>query len=288
MKFTHQVKIGGVEITIEDTAESNAELWQKIAFWHSLPQVAPKGATDLRFEYRTPKDKSGNPVEYYSIVCPSERQEFKLGQKRKNAGQLFPKQWHTWVPGHQTDDDEEEPVQPKPLTASTPNSNPAKKPDSGNILPLTSRPLTDAELQKRAEQFVGEGRVSYGNSQYTVQVNDRIAYTITKGADDKPVCKCDRHQTGIQTNPNFTCEHVRAVKLFVKTDKPDSRSELKLLIADLQSAGMADEAIDAAIARVCEGQFAVEELSPAEVSKAIRSLQGKLNDLHLKARTEAA
>lgn len=288
MKFTHQVKIGSVEITIEDTAESNAELWQKVAFWHSLPQVAPNGAADLRFEYRTPKDKSGNPVEYYSIVCPSERKEFKLGQKRKNAGQLFPKQWHPWVPGHQTDDDDEEPVQPKPQTASTQNSNSTKQSDSGNILPLTSRPLADTELQTRAEQFVKEGRVSYGNGQYTVQANDRIAYAVTKSISDKPVCECERYQTGIKTNLTFTCEHVRAVKLFVKTDKPDNRSELKLLIADLQTAGMADEAIDAAIARVCEGQFAVEELSPAEVSKAIRSLQGKLNDLNLKARTEAA
>lgn len=159
----------------------------------------------------------------------------------------------------------------------------AARPLSENVTPFVARPLTEAEMQGRAERFVTEKRVSYASKTYTVQVNDNIAHKVTEG----PVCTCERFKTEAKTNPKFRCEHIRAVALFASS-KPDSRNELKLLIADLQSAGMDDETIDNSIARVCDGMFAVEELSVEQVAKAIRALQGKLVDLNVRARREAA
>ncbi|MBL8186555.1 MAG: hypothetical protein JNK38_01035 [Acidobacteria bacterium] len=280
MKFSHQVKIGESVITIEDSAESIAEVWQKIAFWHSLPQRAPKGATDLRLEFRTPKDKSGSPVEYYSIVCLSERKEFKLGQRRGNAGSLFPKQWEDWKPGKDEDFDEEEAGQQPPTTN---NQLPPTKSD--NVSPFVAKPLTEDELKFRAQRLVTEGRVTFdaASKTYTVQVNDKISYQVKPG----PTCDCERFRSAPESN--FRCEHIRAVALFTSGPlKPAQRDELKLLVADLLEAGVPDTEIDAAIAKVCDGLYVVEELSPEQIAKAIRTLQGKLNVLAVTRYSEVA
>jgi len=81
------------------------------------------------------------------------------------------------------------------------------------------KPAESVDLDTRAERLVAEGRVSKIGSRYAVQVNDKVTYEVWRNEASRVVCNCDRFDKGQQSDPEFRCEHVRAVKLFI-TPRP--------------------------------------------------------------------
>lgn len=138
MRFTFTVKIGETEFEISDDAANPAEMFQKVAFWQSLPTEGPNGETDLKLSYRTPQG-----YEYYSIISEQADQEFKLGQKMGEEGQLFPKRWEPLVHGNGHDYEGEEPPPPPSRQASKATQRQTSSGKSGQTTSTTSsKPAT--------------------------------------------------------------------------------------------------------------------------------------------------
>lgn len=267
MKFSVNATIGEKTYLIEDGAESVAEFWQKAAFWDSLPSCAPGGSTDLRIECRNPLDKkSGKRVRYYSIVSPSERKEFKMGVHMDTAGSLFAKGWTDWAGGGRDHDEEESNDQPRDEAPQQAASSPQND--------------ISAHLERQAERIVRDGGVTWENSGYTVR-DGKNTYRITK-RDGVPACNCARfEQVG-------RCEHLIALGSFKKQPvKPSQRDELKLLLTEALDT-MTQTEIDQAIARMCGGLIAIEDLSAEQVAKVFRSLSQKLEQAKLRKQVGGA
>jgi len=79
-------------VTLELEATDEKELWQKIAFYQSLPTVCPIDDTPTRFGFRNPK---GN--DYYEVCNsnPNYYITFHVGQNRE-GGTLFASGEWTW------------------------------------------------------------------------------------------------------------------------------------------------------------------------------------------------
>ncbi len=107
-RWNRVIRAGSAEIRLEGESDSLRAFWAEMAFWDSLPQAGPGGEDDLQFSYRTPK---GN--EYFSILCPSAKEEFKFGVLKANPQQLFPKDWERAKHGQYAVDDDE-PGSPPP------------------------------------------------------------------------------------------------------------------------------------------------------------------------------
>lgn len=93
-KFTKKIGNAVFEFTCE--ADSQIEFFQSVSFYNSLPETAPKGATDLVLRHRVT-----SKGDYYSLVSEKEGVEFMLGQYKQKKGkdELFPKGWQPiWVP----------------------------------------------------------------------------------------------------------------------------------------------------------------------------------------------
>lgn len=268
MKVTLKKICGDMELVIEAEGRDEKEVWPQLEFWTALPTAHPSGATDFQIKARPATTSAGKSVTYYEIVCPSTGQRFCLGQSTE--GGLFPKGWEN-LPGQANS--------VASPAASTPNTK------SNNVATFTAKPLTDKEMRFRAERIAAENRVTFDatSKTYTVQVNDKISYQVKPG----PTCDCERFQVQAQADPRFKCEHIRAVALFVNSAQPSQRDELKLLIGDLLEAGISDTDIDNAIARVCDGMFAITELSAEQIAKAIRTLQGKYTNLAVQRQAAA-
>lgn len=169
-------------------------------------------------------------------------------------------------------------------TSRKPEEKKAEKPaQPGDVVSIQNRPLSNDQLQNLAQRFVTDEAVSRDGHAYLVKVNPKITYRITQ-KNGQPTCECER----FTNSPTVRCEHLRAVGLWVKQPvKPDNRNELKLLITDALDAGFTAEQIDGFIARVCDGVYAVEDLDGAQIAKALRSLNQKLEERRLKERASA-
>lgn len=152
-----------------------------------------------------------------------------------------------------------------------------------NVQEITNHPLTESQMEACARRFVEAGAVSFADGKYSVQVNPSTIQIVSKQGSNV-ICSCDRFKSA---KAGFRCEHIRAVALFVAPAKPDQRSELSLLIGDLLNAGVNAKEVDDSIARVCDGLFAVEDLSPEHTAKALRTLQGKLTGLAVQRQAAA-
>jgi hypothetical protein len=71
------------------------------------------------------------------------------------------------------------------------------------------------DLDARAERLVAENRVSKTESGYAVRPNDKFEYQIWRNDAGRVVCNCDRFDKNQDADPEFRCEHIRAVKLFL-------------------------------------------------------------------------
>lgn len=167
--------------------------------------------------------------------------------------------------------------------AGTSSATTTKKQEQpNNVLPIENRPLTDDQMARIAQAIVAANGVSRVADDYQVQVNPKTTFTVSKAADGSATCNCERYKPGVR------CQHLRAVALWTSQPaKPDSRSELKMLVTDLLDAGYEVEEIDSMVARVCDGISAIEELNAGQVAKALRSLSQKLDERKLKARASA-
>lgn len=160
----------------------------------------------------------------------------------------------------------------KPQAQSRTTPNQASQPAS-NVLPIEAKKLTSEEMQKRAEQIVKESRVTCEGSKCVVRANEKISYDVTR-QDGKLTCQCERF------GAHKDCEHIRAVRLHYSTPKPDGKTEVSMLIADVRQAGCSQETIDALLAKLCDGLFDPTQMDDAQIQKAKRALQFKLEELN--------
>jgi hypothetical protein len=200
MKFSVPIKFGNRVITIEDEAEDLREMFRKMDAYDSLPHEGPSGEEDLEFCHRVVKNAKGQPCTYFSVVCPSARQEFKFGILADGSG-LFPKGWEPLQRGAYREREEEE-----------------ESEASGPSAPAGNTPKAD-DIDKRAERLVKDGAVKKENGQCTVQ-DGNARYTVSKDQSTKTtICACRRFNETKKFNPDFTCEHIRAVrKLLAKAE----------------------------------------------------------------------
>ena len=288
IKFSYDLKIGRTVIHIEDEAASQKELFEKVSPMQAV-EIAANGKDDVYLSVRT--TRGGD--KYYALVCPSEGLEFPFGVLKDGGGALFPGKYNKaekktvqrWLPlQHGTiadpEDDpegEKEPQpQPKPSTARASQSGRSSAQGHDNVLQLTNRALSPEEKEKRALTLVASQAISVANGKYTVKVNDAVSYAVSQ-ISGKVACNCERFKVG------GDCEHILAVRKFCIELASRQREELKMLIVDLINAGLSTDAIDAAIARVCDGICAIDELTPTQIAKAVRTLQGKMEDARVKA-----
>lgn len=143
-----------------------------------------------------------------------------------------------------------------------------------NVLPIQPKRLTAEEMDIRAGRLVADGCVNcIPGSKCVVKANDKISYDVTR-QEGKLACECERF--GLQQD----CEHVRAVRLHFSPAKPDGRAELVMLIADVLSAGGAQEMVNGVVAKLCDGLYDPAQLNDEQVAKARRALQFKLEELN--------
>jgi hypothetical protein len=216
MKFSVPIKFGNRVITIEDEAEDMRDMFRKMDSYDSLPSEGPSGEDDLEFCHRVVKNGKGQPCTYYSIVCPSAGQEFKFGILADGSG-LFPKGWEHIQRGayRERHEEAEEQPEPKPSASEGPKrverrESQRSKPDPAGDL----KPSESVNLDVRAAWLVEQGRVSKTDNGYAVKPNDKVTYEIWRNQANKVVCNCDRFDKVRESDPEFRCEHIRAVKLF--------------------------------------------------------------------------
>jgi hypothetical protein len=208
MKFSVPIKFGNRVITIEDEAEDLRDMFRKMDAYDSLPSEGPSGEEDLEFCHRVVKNGKGQPCTYYSVVCPSAGQEFKFGILADGSG-LFPKGWEPLQRGRLAERHEEE-QEPEPA----PRPQPAKAQSSKGDPVAGVKANENVDLDARAQRLVAEGRVSKTDSGYAVKPNDKVVYDVWRNQAGMVVCNCDRFDKGREADPEFRCEHIRAVKLF--------------------------------------------------------------------------
>lgn len=102
MNFKLTIQVGQTTIEIQDEASTQAEFFQRVSFWTSLPTVGPNGEDDLRIVARKTKR---NHV-YYSIASPTAGQELAFGVHNDDTGRLFPKRWEPILYGSQHHDED--------------------------------------------------------------------------------------------------------------------------------------------------------------------------------------
>jgi hypothetical protein len=202
-------------ITIEDEAEDLRDMFRKMDAYDSLPDEGPSGEEDLEFSHRVVKNAKGQPCTYYSVVCPSAGQEFKFGILADGSG-LFPKGWEPLHRGVYRERHEEAEEAEEPPARDDSKRQERRAPQGSKSDPAGGlNPSENVDLDARAERLVMEGRVSRDGSVYHVKLNDKVTYEVWRNEAGKVVCQCDRFDKGRDADPDFRCEHIRAVKLFL-------------------------------------------------------------------------
>lgn len=88
MQVEYKLKLGQDEFVIKAEAKTQAEFFEKMSFFSSIPKVGPNGEDDLQLVHRTPQGYN-----YYSLVSKKAKMEYKFGQSKENIGNLFGKGW---------------------------------------------------------------------------------------------------------------------------------------------------------------------------------------------------
>lgn len=208
MKFTAQIKFGNRMITIEDEAADLRDMFHKMNIYDALPSEGPGGEEDLKFSHRVVKNGRGQDCDYYSVVCEKAGQEFKFGIL-STSKDLFPKGWEPIRRGafRERQDEEQEP-EPAPEPAPRQQAQKAQ----GDPLPAIT-PNENVDLDARAKRLADEGRVSREGSTYYVKPNDKVTYEVWRNERGRIVCNCERFDSQSGADPQFRCEHLRAVSL---------------------------------------------------------------------------
>lgn len=90
LSIEYRLVLGHNEFMIKIEAKDEKEFIDRMMFFSSLPKSAPGGALDLALSHRVTQEGH----HYYSIICESEKKEFKFGQKKETTGGgLYPKGW---------------------------------------------------------------------------------------------------------------------------------------------------------------------------------------------------
>jgi len=100
MQVQFELTVGKNKFTLIENVDSHADFFKKMSFYSTLPKVGPNGEEDLIIQHRVAQKQ----YDYYSIVCPSAKMEFKFGQVKEGKGNLFAKGWE---PLYQADSSED-------------------------------------------------------------------------------------------------------------------------------------------------------------------------------------
>lgn len=116
IRFTKQV--GAMTFEIEEEAATQADIFDVVEFWSSLPDKGPSGETDLRFAHRVAQG-----FDFYEITSDSGGKRFCFGQRKEGKGVLFPKGWEDVYHGDR-DEREEERHRPRAVPNAGPKASP--------------------------------------------------------------------------------------------------------------------------------------------------------------------
>ena len=92
MQVSFKKTIGNSDFVINLDAQNDKEVFERVNFWSSLPEKGPNGEEDLILSVRKVKTQEGKTAKYYSILCPSAKQEYTIGQNAE-GDTLFGKRW---------------------------------------------------------------------------------------------------------------------------------------------------------------------------------------------------
>ena len=117
MQVEYRLKLGLDEFVLKTEVRDEKEFFEKMAFYASLPRVAPGGSDDLKIRFRT----TTKGYKYYSLVSEKEKMEYKFGQENSADGGLFPKGWDKLFEGSENSEDTQEskPQQAAPAFGSS-------------------------------------------------------------------------------------------------------------------------------------------------------------------------
>lgn len=100
MQVQFKLTVGKNEFTLIENVESHTDFFKKMSFYSTLPKVGPNGEEDLIIQHRVAQKQ----YDYYSIVSPSAKMEFKFGQSKDAKGTLFAKGWEPMYQGDSAED----------------------------------------------------------------------------------------------------------------------------------------------------------------------------------------
>jgi hypothetical protein len=167
-------------------------------------------------------------------------------------------------------------------------------------LPPPSNNLTEKDLNDRADRFVKGNMVSRIEGGYRVTVNPRFSYAVTKDGK-RTVCECERFLAMRAGNPEFRCEHIRAVAVYYQAqldavkqadkslpatatfERTQNQLAIDGLIVALSNRGVSAAEITGRIARLTDGKTGVDDLDPAEAAKVLAAFNNWLADVESKA-----
>lgn len=104
MQVQFELTVGKNKFTLIENVDSHADFFKKMSFYSTLPKVGPNGEEDLIIQHRVAQKQ----YDYYSIVSPSAKMEFKFGQVKEGKGNLFAKGWEPLYQGDSAEEGGEE------------------------------------------------------------------------------------------------------------------------------------------------------------------------------------
>lgn len=182
MEIQFKRKIGETEFTFLVQAETHEQFFKQVQFYTKLPTTGPNGENDLELRYRkTPKEG----YEYFSIVSPSAKKEFKFGQSQQEPGSLFEKGWEDLYEGNAQQNN-------APVGAPVQNNTPVGAPVQNQQAPVqqaqapapAAAPVQQAPAQQAQapaqNQQVNNAPAPAAPPQNNAAVNDIMANFLNK------------------------------------------------------------------------------------------------------------
>lgn len=159
MQFQFKINVGDTEITIVESAETQAEFVEKISFFSGLPTEGPNGEKDLKFVARETKEG----YKYYSLVSEQAGQEYNFGQSQKKKGELFGKGWEQIFAGNNNQQAQVPQQQPVQQQQPIPQPQQVQNPVQQQQVPQTQTNVPQ-QVQQQNQQVADDVLSKFGLS----------------------------------------------------------------------------------------------------------------------------
>jgi len=221
MKFSFDIKIGQKVIRIEDEAQSQAEMFQKISPYHEM-EIAAEGKDEVYISHR----QNGDGDSFYALVIPSANLEFPFGVVREGGGRLFPGNYLGKGKGTKRGSF---PIQysgfePREDRGQDQQGGNNGKGDSGKLKAPQAAPTQAETNQTRAQAHLAMGYVAHAPTG-----SNRARWNVGPGGKHHTVwvdaasirqCNCPDLTKGRAADPTYECEHIIAVALWKQANQP--------------------------------------------------------------------